>query len=171
MSAAVETGPWQLDPARSTVTIRHKTMWGLVTVKGTFTGVSGGGEVLPDGTVRGTLTLDAASLDTKQAKRDKHLRSADFFHVEKHPEITYTVRSASLREDGTVQVAGDLTVRGITRPLSFIARADQAGQGEATVTAEVTVDRADFDLKWNQLGMLRGLTTATVSLRFTHRPA
>ena len=171
MSVTVDPGTWQLDPARSTVTIRHKSLWGLVTVKGTFGSVSGGGEVLPDGTARGTLTLDAASLDTKQAKRDKHLRSADFFHVEEHPEITYAVRSAALRADGTVQVTGDLTVRGNTRPLSFIARADQADQGAVAVTAEVKVDRADFDLKWNQMGMLRGLTTVAVSLRFTHTPA
>jgi polyisoprenoid-binding protein YceI len=167
MPTTVETGVWQLDPARSTVTLRHKTMWGLVTVKGIFKSVSGGGEVLADGTARGTLTLDAASLDTKQAKRDKHLRSADFFHVDKHPEITYTVRRATLGADGTVQVTGDLTVRGNTRPLAFAARADQAGQGAVAVAAEVAVDRADFDLNWNQLGMLRGLTTVTVALRFT----
>ncbi len=167
MPNTVETGAWQLDPARSTVTFRHKTMWGLVTVKGTFKPVSGGGEVLPDGSARGTLALDAASVDTKQSKRDKHLRSAEFFHVEKHPEITYTVRRATAGADGAVQVTGDLTVRGTTRPLAFTAQAGQAGQGTVTVAAEVEVDRSDFDLNWNQLGMLRGLTTVTVSLRFT----
>ncbi len=85
MTTAVETGLWQLDATRSTVAISHVTMWGMVTVKGTFTGVSGEGEVRPDGTVRGAVTLDAASLDTKHTKRDEHLRSADFFDVEHHP--------------------------------------------------------------------------------------
>lgn len=171
MTITAETGPWKLDPARSTVAIKHKTMWGLATVKGTFGSVGGGGEVLPDGTARGSLTLAAASLDTKHAKRDKHLRSADFFDAANYPEVTYTVRSATLRADGTVQVTGDLTVRPNSRPVSFIARADQAGPGEVVLTAELTVDRADFDLGWNQLGMLRGLTTVAVDLAFSHTSA
>ena len=65
MTVAVETGVWQLDQAASTVGISHKTMWGLVNVKGTFGTFNGQGEVRGDGSAVGTLTLDAASLDTK----------------------------------------------------------------------------------------------------------
>ncbi|MFB7510289.1 YceI family protein, partial [Streptomyces broussonetiae] len=101
MTVTVETGTWQLDPSASAVSLRHKTMWGLVTVKGAFTAVSGAGEVRPDGSATGTVTLEAASLDTKHAKRDTHLRSADFFDADQHPEITFAVRGADrLDTDG-----------------------------------------------------------------------
>ena len=171
MPVAVETGLWELDPARSTVAFRHKSMWGLVTVNGRFTVISGGGEVLPDGTAHGTLVLDASSLDTRQGTRDKHLRSAAFFHAQEHPEITFTARNATPQADGTVQVTGELTVRGTTRPLSFTAHADTAAPGAVSLSAQMTVDRAEFGLTWNQLGSLRGLTTVTVNLRFTHKSA
>src|SRR5689334_16782366 len=109
MTVAVETGLWQLDHTASTVAVQHKTMWGLVTVKGSFNALSGQGEVKPDGTAQGTITLDAASLDTKHTKRDKHLRSADFFDVDHHPEITFAVQHAEARSDDTAQITGELT--------------------------------------------------------------
>ncbi|KOU62385.1 hypothetical protein ADK57_24925 [Streptomyces sp. MMG1533] len=171
MTVAVETGLWQLDPTASTVALRHKTMWGLVTVKGTFSGVTGQGEVRPDGSAVGTLTLDAASLDTKNAKRDTHLRSADFFDVDNHPEITLTVRSAELRDGKTVHVVGQLTARGISRPLTFTASLAGADADALTLDAEFTVDRAEFGLGWNQMGMIRGLTTVTTTLRFSRAAA
>jgi polyisoprenoid-binding protein YceI len=167
----VEPGLWQLDPARSTVTFKHKAMWGLATVNGVFTSVSAEGQVQPDGTARGTLTIDAASLDTKQAKRDTHLRSADFFHAEQYPVLTFAARNLVPSTDDTVKVEGALTVRETTRPLSFTAHAQTSGQDEVTLSAELPVDRADFGLNWNQMGMLRGVATVSVSLRFTRKPA
>lgn len=100
MTVAVETGLWQLDAGASTVALKHKSMWGLVPVKGVFATVGGGGEVSADGTVTGTLTLDAASIDTKNAKRDAHLRSADFFDVDKYPEITFALRASNSAPTG-----------------------------------------------------------------------
>ena len=167
MSVAAETGLWQLDPTGSTVAIRHKTMWGLVTVNGVFASVGGEGEVRADGSAAGTVTLEAASLDTKHAKRDKHLRSADFFDVDNHPAITFAVHSAVPGENDTVQVTGELTVRGTSRPQSLTARLTQPDSSAVTLTAELAVDRADFGLGWNQLGMMRGLATVTATLRFT----
>ncbi|MFI7502423.1 YceI family protein [Streptomyces sp. NPDC049687] len=167
MTVAVETGLWQLDTVASTVALKHKTMWGLVTVKGAIAAVSGGGEVGPEGSATGTLTLDAASLDTKNAKRDEHLRGADFFDVANHPEITYAVRSAELGDGGTVQVSGQLTVRGISRPHSLTAKLTGASADAVTLDTEFTVDRGEFGLGWNQLGMIRGLTTVNATLRFT----
>ncbi|MGI5378815.1 YceI family protein [Streptomyces sp. CA-251387] len=171
MTVAVETGTWQLDPAASTVTIRHRTMWGLVTVKGTFAAVTGNGEVRPDGSAVGTITLDAASLDTKSAKRDDHLRSADFFDVANHPELTFAVRSAELRADDTVHIVGQLTARGVSRPKSFVARLVGADADALTLDAEFSVDRDQFGMGWNQLGMIRGLTTVAATLRFTRTAA
>ncbi|WP_328770198.1 YceI family protein [Streptomyces sp. NBC_00286] len=171
MSVAVETGLWQLDPARSTVAVRQKTMWGMVTVNGTFAGVTGDGEVRPDGSASGTVTIDAASLDTKHTKRDKHLRSADFFDVDRHPAITFAVRSCAPRTDDTAEVSGQLTVRGISRPVSFTARVTDSSADAVTLAAELTVDRAEFGMTWNQLGMMRGLTTVTTTLRFARATA
>ena len=143
----------------------------MVTVKGTFAGVAGRGEVRPDGSAVGTLTLDAASLDTKNTKRDTHLRSADFFDVENHPELTFVVRSAELRDGDTVQVVGQLTVRGISRPLSLSARIVAADTETLTLDAEFPVDRDQFGMGWNQMGMIRGLTTVAATLRFTRAAA
>ncbi|MEV5911666.1 YceI family protein [Streptomyces sp. WAC 01325] len=171
MTVAVETGTWQLDSTASTVALRHKTMWGLVTVKGAFAAVAGNGEVRSDGSAVGTITLDATSLDTRSAKRDEHLRSADFFDAANHPEITFSVRSAELRDGEEVHVVGQLTVRGISRPKSVTARLVGADDKSLTLEAEFTVDREQFGMGWNQLGMMRGLTTVTGTLRFTRTTA
>ena len=171
MTVAVETGLWQLDRTASTVAVRHKTMWGLVTVKGSFTTLSGQGEVKPDGTAQGTVTLDAASLDTKNAKRDQHLRSADFFDADHHPEITFVVRGAEAQSGDIARITGQLTVRGISRPQSFTARVAHADADAVTLEAEFTVDREQFGLGWNQLGMIRGLTTVNATLRLTRTAA
>ncbi|MEU2283736.1 YceI family protein [Streptomyces sp. NPDC013178] len=166
MTVAVETGLWQLDTQASTVGLKHRTMWGLVTVKGTLAAVGGQGEVRPDGSAVGTLTLDVSSVDTGNAKRDAHLRGADFFDVDRHPEITFVARGAELRDGDAVHVVGQLTVRGISRPLSFTARLVGADADALTLDAEFSVDRAQFGMNWNQLGMIRGLATITTTLRF-----
>ncbi|MEV0175647.1 YceI family protein [Streptomyces sp. NPDC050803] len=169
MTVALETGLWQLDATATTVAVQHRTMWGLVNVKGAFGAVSGQGEVRPDGSAVGTVTLDAASLDTRNAKRDKHLRSADFFDVGNHPEITFAVRGAELRSDDAVHVEGQLTVRGISRPQSVTARLVGRDAAGLTLKTEFSVDRDQFGMGWNQLGMIRGLTTVTATLRFTRQ--
>ncbi|NNN37928.1 YceI family protein [Streptomyces sp. S3(2020)] len=171
MTVAVETGTWQLDTAASTVAIKHKSIWGLVTVKGAFTSVTGQGEVRPDGSAVGTLTLTVASLDTKNPKRDTHLKGPDFFDADNHPELTFAVRSAELRDGDKVHVIGQLTARGISRPQTFTARLTGADADALTLDAEFSVDRGQFGMGWNQLGMIRGLTTVTTTLRFTRTAA
>jgi polyisoprenoid-binding protein YceI len=171
MTVAVETGLWQLDTVRSTVAIKHKTMWGMVTVKGVFSGVTGEGEVQPDGTARGTITLDAASLDTKNAKRDEHLRGTDFFDAERHPSLVFAVRNAVVRPDDTVEISGQLTVRGVSRPQPATVQVTEASADAITLTAEFTVDREQFGMGWNQMGMIRGLTAVTSTLTFTRTSA
>ncbi|MEW1859664.1 YceI family protein [Streptomyces sp. NPDC088194] len=163
-----EAGRWVLDPARSSVGFRSKTFWGLLTVKGTFGTVSGEGEVAPDGTGRGTLTIDAASLDTGNGKRDTHLRSADFFAVDEHPTIVFTAGSVTAPADGSgeVQVTGDLAVRGVSRPIAFPARVTLASPQEATLEADLPVDRAEFGITWNQLGMLLSPSTVVVTAHY-----
>ncbi|WP_327719847.1 YceI family protein [Streptomyces sp. NBC_00490] len=171
MTVAVETGLWQLDTAASTVAIKHKSIWGLVTVKGAFTAVTGQGEVRPDGSAVGTLTLAVASLDTKNPKRDTHLKGPDFFDADNHPELTFAVRSAELRDGDQVHVVGQLTARGISRPQTFTARLTGADADALTLDAEFSVDRNQFGMGWNQLGMIARLTTVTATLRFIRTAA
>ncbi|MFG2607190.1 YceI family protein [Streptomyces sp. NPDC048514] len=171
MTVAVETGLWQLDPAASSVQLRHKAAWGMVSVKGVFTSVRGQGEVRPDGSATGTVTLDATSLDTKNPKRDAHLRQADFFDADNHPEIVFTVGSAKRLDGGAVRVDGRLTVRGVTRPLSLTGRLAEVGADSLVLEAEFTVDRTDFGITWNQLGMLAKPSTLITRLRFTRAAA
>jgi polyisoprenoid-binding protein YceI len=148
--ASPGAGRWVLDPARSSVVLRNRTFWGLATVKGTFSGVSGGGEVHPDGTAHGSLTVDTASLDTGNTKRDTHLRSADFFDAGKHPALTFTASGVTASPDGaTVAVEGELTIRGTSRPLRFTVRTGGVTADTVTLTGELTVDRGEFGMTWN----------------------
>ncbi|MFD3586178.1 YceI family protein [Streptomyces sp. NPDC058683] len=171
MTVTVETGLWQLDPTASAVAVRHKTFWGLVAVKGTFTGVTGRGEVAADGSATGSLTIDAASLDTKNKKRDDHLRSADFFDAANHPEITFAVRGAERGAGDAVHVDGQLTVRGISRPQQATAKLVSADADGLTLEVEFTVVREEFGVTFNQMGMMGGPTTVTATLRFTRAAA
>jgi polyisoprenoid-binding protein YceI len=160
-------GNWTLDPSRSQILLRSKSMWGLAPVKGAFGQVSGTGTVSPAGEVSGTITVAAGSVDTKNKKRDEHLRSGDFFDVANHPSITFTVDGIKPAGDG-VEVSGSLTVRGRTRPVSFDAHAAADGT-EVRLDGEVKVNRADFGLTWNQMGMASMDNTITVHAVFTRQ--
>ena len=161
---------WQLDPSGSTVTISHKTIWGLVTVRGEFSDLSGSAEILSDGSARGRLEIGAGSLDTKHAKRDKHLRSADFFNADKHPQITVDVTTATRIDGDNVAASGTLTVAGQTKPLTLTAAIADVTDQSVTLRADTQIDRADFGMSWNQLGMIRGVAQVSVVARFV-KPA
>src|SRR6188472_3283395 len=90
----VETSRWRIDPERSSVEFRARTFWGLMTVKGRF-GRYDGWLDLRDGAAI-ELTIDADSLDTGNERRDKHLRSSDFFDVENHPQVRFVSDSAEV---------------------------------------------------------------------------
>ena len=166
---SVLAGPstWTLDAARSSVALRSKSVWGLVTVRGSFGELAGNVEIVPGGAARGRLEIGAASLNTRNAKRDRHLASADFFNAAEHPSIVADLASAT-RTGDLVAVRGTLTVAGVTRPLSFTATLAEVTPAAFTLRAEgVVVDRADFGLTWNQMGMLTGPSTVDVEARFT----
>src|SRR5215470_7033979 len=160
-------GSWALDASRSEVRLKSRSVWGLVPVKGVFREVTGNGTVSAAGDVTGTITVAARSVDTKNNRRDEHLRSADFFDAANHPDITFTVDG--IRPDnGGVRVAGSLTVRGRTRPVSFGARVSSA-DGEVTLDGQVQVNRADFGLTWNRMGTASMHNTITVHAVFTRQ--
>lgn len=165
---AALAGEWVLDPSRSTVSLESRSIAGLVRVHGVFRQVTGNGTVSPTGEVSGTLTVVAASVDTKNAKRDAHLRSADFFDSDNNPDITFTV--AGIRPSGEgVTVTGTLSVRGRSRPLTFDGTAAVHGDGEVWLDAAVGVNRADFGLTWNRLGLVSNNSTITIHAVFTNR--
>jgi polyisoprenoid-binding protein YceI len=161
----VLAGEWVLDPRSSSITLKNKSMWGLVSVSGRFREVSGYGIVSAAGEVSGTIAVAAASIDTKNDRRDKHLRSADFFDADNNPDITFT--ADGIRPSGRgVAVTGLLTVRGRTRPLTFDAAATVQEGGEIRLDAEVHVNQADFGLTWNLLGTVGKTNALTIHAVF-----
>ena len=161
-------GDWALDGAKSTIGLRSRSIWGLVPVKGAFGQVTGHGTVSPTGEVSGTITVAAASIETKNAKRDTHLRSGDFFETDTFPHITFSVDRLQPSSEG-VTVAGQLTVRGRTRPVTFAAAVSITRSGEVWLDAEVQINRADFGLTWNQMGMASMNNTLTIHAVFARR--
>ena len=146
---------WSIDAAHANVefAVRHLM---ISTVKGRFGGVSGTVELGGDPTAaRIDVTIDAASIDTRQPDRDTHLRSADFFDVERFPTLTFT--STRVARDGDeLKVDGDLTIRGVTRPVTLRAREegrtrDPWGGERIGFSAATKINRKDFGLTWNQV--------------------
>jgi polyisoprenoid-binding protein YceI len=160
------TGEWVLDPARSSVRLRNKSLAGLIRVTGIFRAVSGAGRVAPGGGVSGVLTVAAASIDTGNRRRDAHLRSADFFDADHAPDITFTVIDM-LASDQGVAVTGSLSVRGRLRPLTLDALVTAPADGEIWLDATARIDQADFGMTWNAKGLLSGNNTVTVHAVFT----
>jgi len=101
------------------------------------------------------VRIDAASIDTKEEKRDAHLRSPDFFDVAKHPDITFV--STRVEKDGEdYKVTGDLTIHGVTKEVVLTAEylgggKDPWGNARIGFAARATINRKDFGLNWNQI--------------------
>ena len=164
---AALAGAWILDPSRSTVSLKSKIL-GLAPVNGLFRQVAGTGTITPAGEVSGAITVVAASIDTKNTRRDTHLRSADFFDSENYPDITFTVEGIRPSGQG-VTVTGALSIRDRARPLSFDGRAAVPADGEVWLDAEVQINRADFGLTWNLMGLVSMSNTLTIHAVFTKR--
>lgn len=147
---------WNIDPAHSNAefTVRHMM---VTNVRGTFDNVSGTLNFDPENPAAAsvTATIQAASISTGVADRDNHLRSADFFDVEKFPTITFTSTSVEPTGDNTARITGELTMHGVTRTITL--EADYLGQGlspfgdmRAGFEGSVKINREDYGLTWNQ---------------------
>jgi polyisoprenoid-binding protein YceI len=157
------TGDWELDRDQTSIEFHTKALW-VIPAKGTFRALEGAGTVAPDGGIRGTLSIDAASVDTKNKKRDAHLRTADFFEVEAFPAITYEVTSGHVAGDGTIDLDGILTVHGESRPLAVSANLSVAPDS-VTLSATIDVDRSTWGLTLTPFGA--GLkNTVVISAQF-----
>jgi polyisoprenoid-binding protein YceI len=146
-------GRWQIDPGHTELAFigRH---FMLTKVRGRFTGVSGVIEVAEQpGDTTVDVTIDMTSVESGNEARDEHLRSADFFDVEHYPAATFSARASGWQ--GTAGVlAGELTLRGVTRPVSLEAEylgytADPWGGHRIVFTAAGIVNREDWGLTWN----------------------
>jgi polyisoprenoid-binding protein YceI len=146
-------GAWTLDGAKSSVGLRTKSVWGLVKVNGVFGQVSGAAVISAAGEATGTITVAAASIDTGVKKRDDHLRSADFFDAAKYPDITFSATSVTLSGENAT-VAGTLTVRDQTKPVTVGGAVSANGTGEISLDAELPVNRGQYGMSFNQLGMM-----------------
>jgi len=146
----VPAGEWHLDPVWSSLEFEVQKL-GLMTIKGRVPGFAGtirGGEAP---SVEGTV--DARSITTFDETRDGHLQSPDFFDTARYPELRFESTSVSGRADELV-VEGDLTIRGITRPVVLTGRfvgetPDPWGNDRIGLELETTVDRTEFGLEWN----------------------
>lgn len=157
------TGEWVLNPAESTVKLKTKAMFGMVPVKGTFGTLSGSATVGDTGDVRATINVAADSLSTKMKKRDEHLRSADFFDADQHPQLV-----VDIRELGPDLIAtGTLTVEGVSTKLSFPVTVAESSASKVAIDAVFTVDRSEVGIDFKKMGATKMLSTMTVHASFT----
>lgn len=152
-TTALPTGTWRVDPSSGELSFGARGMFGLVSVRGTFGDYGGELTVGRDG-AEGELRIQAGSLDTKNARRDTHLRSADFFDVENHPTVRFILSSIGDGADG-VTATGVLQIREnrlpITVPLSITHHEDHLH-----LATSITVDRAAAGVGWSKMGMIKG---------------
>jgi polyisoprenoid-binding protein YceI len=149
------TGTYDIDASHSTIgfVARHAM---IAKVRGAFNEIEGAGHFDADDPTRSTLevVIRTASVDTHNADRDGHLRSADFFDVDNHPTMTFTSTGVEAVDESTYAVTGDLTIKGITRPVVFDVQlggtaVDPWGNTRLGLEGSAVVNRKDWDLTWN----------------------
>jgi polyisoprenoid-binding protein YceI len=163
-------GVWNLVPERSTITFKIRNMWGLLRVKGRFTEFSGDGQLTGKGAVYGRLDIRAASLRTGIGRRDQHLRSADFFDVERYPEISVVVTALQPTTGHAAELRASFTVRGINEPVPLPVRIAELNDGSVRIAGETKVDRSQFGLGWNRLGVIGPAATIAADTVFVRAP-
>jgi polyisoprenoid-binding protein YceI len=155
--AAALADNYQIDPAHSNATFSVKHMM-VSTVRGEFTKITGKINIDEKDLTKSTLeaSIDASTVNTREPKRDAHLKSPDFFDVANHPNLTFKSTKITKAGKGHYKMAGELTIRGTSKPVTF----DVTGFDEATKSpwgtevrggvATATINRKDFGLNWNK---------------------
>ncbi len=156
MAPQAATTTWKLDPVHSVAEFKVKHMM-ISNVKGQFTGISG--VLALDETnianSRVEATIDASSINTRDAQRDAHLKSADFFDTGKFPTLSFQSTSVKRTGDDELAVTGDLTMHGTTRQVVFTVEGPTApgkdpwGNTRIGLSAVTRINRKDFGLTWN----------------------
>ncbi|MGH9524346.1 MAG: YceI family protein [Terriglobales bacterium] len=152
----VATSTWNIDPVHSVAEFKVKHMM-ISNVKGQFTGVSGKLS-LDEANVtdsRIEATIDAASINTREPDRDKHLKSPDFFDVEKFPTLLFQSTRITRKGEGELAVEGELTIHGVARKVVFEVEGPTApgkdpwGNTRIGLSATTKINRKDYGLTWN----------------------
>ncbi len=156
--ATAEPTTWNVDPAhtQSSFTVRHMV---ISTVRGEFGATSGVVRVDDQDPTQATVeaTIDTTTLNTRIADRDKHLKSPDFFDVAKYPTIAFKSTRVEKAGQGKLKVHGDLTMKGVTRPVVLEVTApstevkDPWGNTRRGFTATTKLNRKDFGLSWSKM--------------------
>jgi len=143
------SGTYAADPVHSSFgfAVRYQ---GVSLFRGTLSDVEA---TLADGRLEGRATVESISIRTPEQFR-AHVLSPEFFDVENHPQVVFTSGDVDLREDGTASVTGELTIKGITRPVEATGiwkpdSADAFGNTRAHLQLEAVVDRTAYDMHWN----------------------
>ena len=147
---------WKLDPAHSAAEFKVKHMM-ISNVKGSLTGLNGVLNEDPADATRTTVeaTIDVTTLSTGDAQRDGHLKSPDFFEAEKYPAMTFKSTSVKKTGEGEYAVTGDLTMHGVSKPVTFAVEGPSApgkdpwGNTRIGLSATAKINRKDFGLSWN----------------------
>jgi polyisoprenoid-binding protein YceI len=146
---------WVIDPTHSEIQFKVKHLV-ISTVTGSFKTFEGTAETDGDDLTTADIkfSADIASIDTNQAQRDEHLRSAEFFDAENHPKLTFTSSSLEKTGDETYKLKGDLTIKGVTKPVVLDAEyggamTDFYGQNKAGFEITGKINRKDFGLSWS----------------------
>jgi polyisoprenoid-binding protein YceI len=153
---AVATTTWNIDPVHSTAQFKVKHMM-ISNVKGEFTSIQGKLELNEEDVTKSHVeaTIDATTINTRDAQRDGHLKSADFFDVEKFPTLAFRSTRVAKAGDEELSVEGDLTIRGVTRSVTFAVEGPSAstkdpwGGIRRGLSATTKINRKDFGLTWN----------------------
>lgn len=150
------TTTWNIDPVHSVAEFKVKHMM-ISNVKGQFTAVSGTLSLDETDITKSQVkaSIEAASINTRDAQRDAHLKSADFFDAEQFPALTFTSTSVQRNEDGDLEIEGELSIHGVTKKVVFTAEEPSApgkdpwGNTRIGLSAITKINRKDFGLTWN----------------------
>ena len=154
-ATATATGTYAIDPTHSRIgfVARHAM---VTKVRGSFNEFEGSGYFDAENPANSHLhlTIQAASIDTRNADRDGHLRSNDFFDMERYPEITFSSTVVTQVDDDNYRVTGDLTIKGVTKPVTVDfeytgTAVDLYGNHRLGLEGKTTVNRKDWGITWN----------------------
>jgi len=153
----LHAAPWEFDPTHTGVQFKVRHLM-ISSVRGEFETVTG--KIVYDEAdvtkSSADITIDAASINTRVAKRDEHLRSPDFLDVKKYPAITFRSKRIETAGSGTLKMTGDLTIRGVTKEVVLTVEGptpsikDPMGNIRVGGQATTKIDRKDFGLTWNK---------------------
>jgi polyisoprenoid-binding protein YceI len=183
LAGAASAQEWQIDRAHSAAQFAVRHMM-VSTVRGHFGKLSGTAVYDPANVTKSNIAVevDVSSVDTREPKRDAHLRNADFFDVEKFPTMRFKSKSVEPAGPGRLKLIGDLTIRDVTRQVAFDVEGlgetikDGRGGERTGATATAKISRKDFGVTWNRVIEAGGVTvgdevTITVDLQLIRKLA